>query len=302
MSPQSGRRPESPAAAAAAAARAVGRSADLVTQASGAASEFVRQRRDPAAVVARRRRRARRAAMAYGAGGLATGVLGATRLAGEVTAPVVVMVVVLLLVAAWCAAGVVRSVRAVRRCDRQLSALPAPAPARPAVDGAVRPAMQQLDGYSDGLRQLVALIGVAPMPLPGAPVRSGRRAGAGPVDPSVAELRRDILAAADATERHLRRRAADLSGVLRARSTAPAEARPGLEVTARSLADEIRAGVDGYGRLVTAAGETVAASRALSSSLGPGILGSGTAAVDESADRLRALAAGMREITDGRSG
>lgn len=292
MSQPSGRRPTTPAAAAAA-ARAVGRSAALVTQASDVASEFVRQRRDPAAVVIRRRRRARRAATAYGAGGVAAAVLGATRLAGEITAPVVVMMIVLFLVAAWCVAGVARGVRTVRRLDRQLAALPAPAPARPAVDAAVRPVMQQLDGYSDGLRHLVSMIGV--------PVGGSGPGGATRIDPSMIGVRRDILAAADDAERHLRQRAADLSGVLRARATAPAPARPGLETTARSLADEIRVGVDGYGRLVTAAGETVAASRALSSSLSSALApeGFGPAALDESTERLRALAAGMRELTDG---
>lgn len=302
MTPRPRRRPEPPAVAAAA-ARAVGRSAELATQASGAACEFVRQRRDPAVVVGRRRRRARRAAVAYGAGGLAALVLGAARVTGGLSAPVVVLILVVLLVTLWCIAGVVRGVRTVRRLDRQLDALPAPAPARPPVDGAVRPAMQQLDGYSDGLRHLVTLIGVSgPSPV-AAPIRSGRRSPPpGSAERALVELRRDILTAADATERHLRRRAADLGGVLRARATAPAAARPGLEVTARSLADEIRAGVDGYGRLVTAAGETVAASRTLESSLSPTGPEPGSAALDESAERLRALAAGMHELTRGRPG
>lgn len=296
MASRSGR----PQDAAATAAKAVGRSAELVTQASGAATEFVRQRRDPAAVAGRRRRRARRAAVAYGVGGLGALVFGVTRLSpdllsGGSAAPTIVMIVVLLLVAAWCAAGVVRSVRTGRRLDRELAALPAPRPARRPVDAAVRPAMQQLDGYSDGLRQLVGLIGATAGPS--TTPTTGRRAPA--VDASILELRRDILAAADSTERHLRQRAADLSGVLRARSTAPAQARPGLEITARSLAEEIRSGVDEYGRLVTAAGETVAASRALAQQH-PGV--PPQAALQESTDRLRALAAGMRELSDGRPG
>lgn len=282
MASSSGRRPVSPAAA----ARAVGRSAELVTQASDAASEFVRKRRDPAAVVSRRRRRAKRAAVAYGAAGLGTGALGASRLAGELSAPTVVIMIVLLLVAAWCLAGAVRNALAMRRADRELSALPAPAPARPAVDPAVRPVMRQLDGYSDGLRRLTGLIGVSAVKD----------------DPSLVALRRDILQSADAAERRLRRQAVDLSGLLRARAAAPAPARADLEATARSLADEIRVGVDGYGQLVTAAGESVAASRALSSSLDPAPSSVAGAApgLSEATDRLRALAAGMRELTDGR--
>ena len=160
--------------------------------------------------------------------------------------------------------------------NRAVRALPPPQPARPAVAAAVRPEMDRLDGYSDGLRHLVAMIGVS---------RD---------DPSVLAMRGDILTAADAAEDRLRQQAAEFSGLVRARSSAPAEARPRLAATAEVLRGQISAGVAGYGELVTAASETVAASRELAA---------GTPAppseLRDRTDQLKALAIGMRELTGG---
>ena len=128
-------------------------------------------------------------------------------------------------------------------------------------------------------------------------------------DADVRRLRDDILAAADSAEAGLRRQAQDLTGVLRARRSAPPEAAAQLDATAALLRRQIHDGVDGYGDLVSAASEAVAASRALAehgglggARLPTGQLPAGNGAVRRAAsptDQLRALAAGMRELTQG---
>ena len=75
----------------------------------------------------------------------------------------------------WCIVGVVRASIDLRVRKRVMAELPAAAPARPAVAGAIRPEMARLDGYSDGLRQLVGMIGIVED------------------DPSLRQLRDEIL-------------------------------------------------------------------------------------------------------------
>jgi hypothetical protein len=126
-------------------------------------------------------------------------------------------------------------------------------------------------------------------------------------DADVRRLRDDILAAADAAEAGLRRQAQDLTGVLRARRSAPPEATAQLDATAALLHRQIHDGVDGFGDLVSAASEAVAASRALAEHGGVGVAGLPTRQLSPGVvvsgelqgptDQLRALAAGMRELT-----
>jgi len=274
---------------------AVGHGADLAGQVGATAVEMMRTRRDPAVIAERRRKAARRRLRAWTAGAIVTGAVATTGAVqvfdgvGTVDGGAIGALVFLVALLAWCIVGIVRSSIDLRARTRMAAALPAPQPPRPAVAGAIKPEMGRLDGYSDGLRQLVGMIGIVDD------------------DAGVRNLRDEILAAADTTEARLRRQAMDLTGVLRARRSGPAEAVPQLDATAQSLRRQIHRGVDGYGALVSAASEAVAASRALADQGGVtglpsagGQLGSGTAPQGElqnPTDQLRALAAGMRELT-----
>jgi len=274
---------------------AVGHGVDLAVQVSAAAAERIRVRRDPAVQARKRRRAASRRLKAWSAGAVVSGAVTATGVAAVLedgwTAGAVGAMVFLVAILVWCIVGVVRASVDLRARTRLMNALPAPQPARPAVAASIRPEIDRLDGYSDGLRHLVGMIGIVND------------------DADVLRLRDDILAAADSTEAGLRSRAEDLTGVLRARRTAPPEAATQLEATATLLHRQIHDGVNGYGELVSAASEAVAASRALAehgglngAQLPTGQLTSGTAAGGElqiPTDQLRALAAGMRELTEG---
>ena len=153
--------------------------------------------------------------------------------------------------------------------------------------------MAKLDGYSDGLRHLVGMIGIVE-------------------DPGVRVLRDEILTAADASEARLRQQAVDLTGLLKARRTAPPEAARQLDSTVDALRGQIGAGVEAYGDLVSAASEAVAASRQLADQTVAGTSGQlalppaadGRSAalhpeLTQPIDQLRSLAAGMRELTQG---
>lgn len=276
----------------------VAHGADLAVQASASAAEFIRARRDPSVQAQKRIRAARRRVTAWSAGAVVGGALSATSalqlsnegaIAGRVGA--LVLFVGLLV---WCVIGVVRASIDLRARKRALVELPAAAPARPAVAGAIRPEMAQLDGYSDGLRQLVGMIGIVQN------------------DPSLRQLRDEILVAADVSEARLRRQAKDLTGLIKARRTAPPDAADQLAGTVKVLREEIRNGVAGYGELVSAASEAVVASRGLADRTAhPGTGGVSLSKTDDPAvgalhpeldqpiDQLRALAAGMRELTQG---
>lgn len=256
-----------------AAARAVSRSAGALGEVSATAVELLRSRREPAAVASRKRRRANAAAGAWSIGGAFTLAVAAAGLgradSAESVGATVGVLVILAVIFIWCVVGVVRNALKARQLKRELARLPAAAPVRPRVDPTIRPVIAELDGYSDGLRQLVGLIGVVD-------------------DPSTNSLRAEILSTADAAERSIRRQAGELTGVLRARRSAPRDAMAGLDATSRLMADRIRGEVSEYGALVSAAGDAVAASRALAPT---------DQRVQEGAERLRALAVGMRELT-----
>ena len=74
-------------------------------------------------------------------------------------------------------------------------------------------------------------------------------------DDTVRSVRDDVIAAADATERQLRDRAAEASTLIRARRRAAADVAGQLDGTIAALRQEIENGVAGYGRLLKAIGE-----------------------------------------------
>ena len=255
-------------------ARAVlARGADMAGQVGTAAAEVVRARRDPTAVATRQVTRARRRTVAWSVGGLATGGWAGAQIGSWVTAGVSASVVVWLIlctaVLAWVVPGLVRSVRDLVARKRTLALLPPPQPSRPAVPGLVRPQMQRLGQLSDGLRSLVGMIGWVD-------------------DDTVLALRSDLIEAADAAEVRLRRTAAGLTGVLRARDAAAPDHRAAAQQVVDQTVAVIDAGVEEYARLVAAATETAAAS-----SVSP------AGELAARADQLSALARGMREITAG---
>ena len=274
---------------------AVGHGVDLAGQVSAAAAERIRVRRDPAVQARKRRRAASRRLKAWSAGAIVSGAVTAAGVAAVVdegwTSGAVGAMVFLVAILVWCIVGIVRAGVDLRARSRVLNTLPAPQPARPVVAASIRPEIDRLDGYSDGLRQLVGMIGIVND------------------DADVLRLRDDILAAADSAEAGLRRQAQDLTGVLKAKRSAPPGATAQLDATAALMRRQIHDGVDGYGELVSAASEAVAASRALAEhgglsgarlptgQLPPGVVAGGE--LQSSTDQLRALAAGMRELTQG---
>jgi hypothetical protein len=272
------------------AARAVGRSAEVVSQVSATAAEVMRARRDPAVIAEKKRRAAKRRVTAWSAGAVVSGA-GAAGVAttlvqsGAGTVPVVAIVFLVALLL-WCVAGVVRAATDLRTRTKAIAALPPPAPPRPAVAGEIRPEMARLDGYADGLRHLLGMIGIVE-------------------DANVRSLRDEIVSAADASEARLREQAISLTGLLKARRSAPPEARAQLDTTVGMLTRQIHSGVANYGELVSAASDAVAASTTLAHQTGgPGRPGTSLAKPDarnpelnHSIDQLRALAAGMRELT-----
>jgi len=266
---------------------------ELAGQVGATAAEMLRVRREPAVIARRRRRAAKRRTQAWSVGvvasGGATAVVAVTLLPGGLSAGAVLALIFLAALLVWCVVGAVRSAAELRARGRAVAALPPPSPARRAVAPEIRPQMAKLDGYSDGLRHLVAMIGIVD-------------------DPGMRALRDETLSAADASEARLRQQAVDLSGVLKARRAAPAGAAQQLDATVELLRQQIAHGVAGYGDLVSAAGEAVSASRQLANQdVGAGTLikpadPSGIAGhheLERHVDQLRSLAAGMRELTQG---
>ncbi len=277
---------------------AVSHGVELATMVSATAAEAVRTRRDPAMVARRRRRSAKRRVRAWTSGtvvGTAATAGGAVVIAtGGLSAGVVAALVISVAFLVWSIVGLVRAAADLRARTRIVDALPAASPPRRAVAGAIRPEIARLDGYSDGLRQLMGMVGIVDD------------------DPGVRELRDEILAAADATETRLRRQADELTAVLRAQRNAPPDVVAQLDATANLLSTRIREGVAGYGQLVSAASEAAAASRSLADRTArPGITtpsgavepvastGSLHPELEHPIDQLRSLAAGMRELTQG---
>jgi hypothetical protein len=279
---------------------AVAQGVELATIVGATATEALRSRRDPAVVARKRQRAARRRVRGWTAGAVVSGAATAGGVAviassGAAVTPVVLIVIFVALLV-WSLSNVVRSASELRARNRIVAALPAPSPPRRPVAAQIRPDMARLDGYSDGLRRLVGMIGIVDD------------------DTGVRALRDEILAAADATESRLRRQAADLTGVLRARRGAPKETAAQLDGTAELLRRQITEGVAAYGELVSAASEAASASSTLADRAArPGLAASAPgsrpalaggapaphAELEQPIDQLRALAAGMRELTDG---
>jgi hypothetical protein len=275
---------------------AVAHGVELAGQLGATAVEMRRVRRDPAMQARKKRRAAKRRLVAWSAGailiggGTASGLTAVVQ--GDHSSGAIGGMVVLVAVLIWCIVGIVRAARDLRTRSRVVAQLPDIAPARPVVASEIRPEMARLDGYSDGLRQLIGMIGIVQN------------------DPGVRQMRDEILVAADRSEARLRQQAVDLSGLIRARRTAPADGAARLTGTVDVLQQQIRAGVVAYGELVSAASEAVAASRSLRDGAlgaGPAVASDRSTPVDgtlqpgltQSIDQLRALAAGMRELTEG---
>ena len=289
---------------------AVVQGVELAGQVSATAAEVLRTRREPAVIAQQKRRAARRRVRAWSAGGVVSAGVTTAGVVSVVQSGVTVGIAAILVVAIaaliWCIVGLVGAVSDLRARDRTIVALPPPAPTRSAVAPRIRPVMVRLDGYSDCLRQLVGMVGL---------VRD---------EPGMRRLRDEILSAADTSEIRLRLRAKELSGLIKSRKTAPAASAAQLDATIREMEQEIQTGVAGYGELVSAATEAVAASRQLAAGT-PGTavahqqLAAGTAGtavahqqsseLDVTAinpvlhpelaapiDQLRSLAAGMRDL------
>ncbi|MEP6561164.1 MAG: hypothetical protein ABJD68_08840 [Nakamurella sp.] len=270
---------------------AVAQGVELAGQVSASAAELLRTRREPAVIARKKRKAARRRVRSWSAGGVVGAAVTTAGVVSVVSNGVTVGIAAILVVAIaaliWCIVGLIGAVKDLRARDRIIAALPPPAPSRSAVASRIRPAMARLDGYSDGLRQLVEMVGL---------VRD---------DPAMRRLRDEILSAADVSEGRLRQQARDLSGLIKARKMSPTASAAQLDETISELNQEISAGVAGYGELVSAATEAVAASRQLAAGT------PGTALVPQRAqdvgnsmhpelaapiDQLRSLAAGMREL------
>lgn len=185
------------------------------------------------------------------------------------SASIVIWLLFCLAALAWVVPNLTRAVSDLRARRRARAALPPPQPSRPTAPSAVRPQMQRLGQLSDGLRSLVGLIGWVD-------------------DDTVLQLRADLLASADTAEVRLRRTAAGLNGLLKARDAAQPESREAAQAVVDRTIAQIDAGVQEYARLVAAATETVSASE-----VAP------TGELTGRADALLALAQGMREISPG---
>jgi hypothetical protein len=271
---------------------AVAHGVEMAAMVSATAAEALRTRRDPAVVAQRKVKAARRRVRGWTAGAVVSGALAAT---GTVTvidqgpeAGAIGAMVLLIALFVWCVVGIVRAAVDLRARKAVLAALPVASPKRPAVAGEIRPEMARLDGYSDGLRQLVGMIGIVED------------------EPGVRALRDEIISAADTSEATLRRQALDLTGLIKAQRTAPPAAKAQLDGPIDALRQHIRQGVTSYGDLVSAASEAVAASRQLADQAGGstpdgqlGPPGSPHPELGRSIDQLRSLAAGMRELTGG---
>jgi hypothetical protein len=241
--------------------RAAGQGADLVSQVTVTAAEVMRSRREPSAVAERRRLAARRRLTGWSVTSLLLAALGTygfiTVFSGGGDAADIAALVLIVGLLVWCVLGAVRAGIDLRIRTRIVRRLPAPQPRRSAVASAIRPQIDRLSDYSDSLRELIGMVGIA----------EG--------DPGVREVRDQTLAAADEAENALRSRAGDRASV------AP---------TCSALTAEITAGVEQYGRLVVATGQAAAASRQLAGST-PRV-----DQLADATDRLTALAAAMREL------
>lgn len=256
---------------------AVDRGLDIVSTVRDSAAEALRTRRDPAAIAERRRVAARRRLMIWGllvlvlAAAAAMGIAQAVR--GDGTVASIGALVLECGLLGYSVIGGVAAARDLRQRTRVVRSLPPPQPARRAVGGAARLQISQLDGYSDALRASVGLVGVA----------TGTAA-----DDGIRSLRDDTLIAADRAEIAIRNKAAEYTALHRV----AAAGAPDVATRREHLEAEIRRDVADYGRLVAAASDAAGASGQLAARTGAG---SGLA---DATERLQALAAGMRELTE----
>jgi len=225
--------------------------------------------RDPRARALRRRRRARRAAAVYAGTAAVTGTVTATlgSLPGalEVSEIAGGSVTALALLGAGTAG--IRALRLHR------TPLPAPAsPPLPPAGSAARTPLARLASAEAGLDELLALLA---RPRHGVPMLS----------PDSAASIRDAATEAGVT---LRGTAESLQAVERTVPTAPPGERAALAEAVHLLAERLDEGVDELSRLVSVAGQVVAA----------GSAGAPQARLTEATDRLAGLAAGLRELAD----
>lgn len=151
--------------------------------------------------------------------------------------------------------------------------LPAPAsPPLPPAGSAARVPLARLASAEAALDELLALL-------------ARPRHGAATLSPDSAASIRDAAAEAGVT---LRGTAQSLQAVERTVPTAPPGERAALAEAVYLLAGRLDEGVDELSRLVSVAGQVVAASST----------GSPQARLTEATDRLAGLAAGLREIAD----
>ncbi len=242
-----------------------GRVAGSVNRAAAvaaAAGSSLWRLRDPAERLRRRRRRARWGVAMRAVPTAALGVLAGDAIAAGETVGGASVAVV-------AAAGVVATGAAARRAWRvyQLP-MPAPAPVIPLRRSAARPALQRLAAQERALDELLPLLG-----------------------PSALDTRAEADAAASALRDYSRR----LAAVEAARPAGSRGDRRSLDAATQALTARLDDGVRAHGRLVAAAAEAVAASSGAPDAFALQRLG-------EEADRLSALASGLRELSPGSLG
>lgn len=230
--------------------------------------------RDPRARLLRQRRRAKRTttggaatAGVFGAGAVGTGV-GQAGLAADSGIDAFFWDVSTFGMGGVAVAGAAVAVRfGVKYRALKRTPLPPerPAPVElPAAGSAARPSMQRLRDAEQTLHAALSELGAV-----------GAGAGA-------AEAR----ATADHTAAELRRGAQRLVAVESAIRHAPESQKHALREDVQRLRGELDEGVDGYGGLVAAAGQAVAASGSVEQ----------THLLQDATDRLAGLADGMREV------
>jgi hypothetical protein len=222
---------------------------------------------DPAAKLERRKKRAAAAAWFYvfvaGLLAVVAAVLIVWGAQGQVMSGAVAGVF-----AAGSLALGVRSAARVRTLNR--TPLPAAAaPARmPSSKSLAREPMERLADAERALAELLRQLGSPRSNVPPDTVEHARATGA-----EAASALREV--------------AGQLQSVERARDLAPPADRPALAAGVRRLRDQLDEGLDGYGRLIAAAGHLVAAS----STGGPD-----SGALTDASDRLHGLAVALREL------
>lgn len=232
--------------------------------------------RDPRARLVRQRKRAKRTAVGgatsagvFGAGAVGTGAVGTGSMEAVAGVPEIFWDVSTVGLGGFAALGAAVAVKFGVKY-RRLKNTPLPessAPAAlPAPGSAARPSMQRLRDAEQTLQGALAQLS---------------EAGAG-------AAAADARATADHTAAELRRGAQRLIAVESALRHAPESQRGALREDVERLRGELDEGVDGYGGLVAAAGQAVAASGSVEQ----------THLLQDATDRLAGLAEGMRVVFD----